>query len=110
LITVIVVMSVVVSSGQELKHVPPAAPSFVVLHSFAGYPTDGAGPYPASLIRDGAGNLYGTTLYGGGTSSSICDTGLGVGCGVVFKLSPTGSETVLHSFTGELTEQLPTPV
>jgi uncharacterized repeat protein (TIGR03803 family) len=79
-------------SGQELKHVPPAAPTYIVLHSFAGSPTDGAVPYDAGLIRDAAGNLYGTTYHGG---SSGCSN-----CGTVFKLSPDGSETILHSFTG----------
>jgi uncharacterized repeat protein (TIGR03803 family) len=63
-----------------------------VLHSFTGG-ADGA--FPASLIRDGAGNLYGTTMQGG--ALSYCS---GSGCGVVFKLGPTGQETVLHSFTG----------
>ena len=39
-----------------------------------------------------AGNLYGTTIAGGG----FCiDYG---GCGVVFKLDPTGNETVLYNF------------
>jgi uncharacterized repeat protein (TIGR03803 family) len=50
--------------------------------------TDGQYPY-APLVRDAAGNLYGTTQYGG--TANI---------GVVFKLSPGGKETVLHSFTG----------
>jgi uncharacterized repeat protein (TIGR03803 family) len=50
--------------------------------------TDGQYPY-APLVRDAAGNLYGTTQYGG--TSNL---------GVVFKLSATGKETVLHSFTG----------
>jgi len=82
----IVLMSVVVLSGQELKHMPPAAPSFVVLHSFAG--RDGEQLY-AGLIQDGVGKLYGTTQHGGAH-----------GPGVVFELSPTGTETVLYSFTG----------
>jgi uncharacterized repeat protein (TIGR03803 family) len=88
LVAAIVVMSVVVLSGQELKHVPPAAPSFIVLHTFAGFPTDGDTP-SAGLLRDAAGNLYGTTVNGGAHGS-----------GVVFKLSPSGNETVLYSFTG----------
>jgi uncharacterized repeat protein (TIGR03803 family) len=88
-------MSVVVLSGQELKHVPPAAPSFVVLHSFAGPPTDGDFP-TADLLRDAAGNLYGTTPYGYDSSACFGDV---EPCGVVFKLSPTGTETILHSFT-----------
>lgn len=59
-----------------------------VLHSFTGG-ADGANPDPyGRLIKDAKGNLYGTT-YGGGS-----------GYGVVFKLDPAGSETVLHSFTG----------
>jgi uncharacterized repeat protein (TIGR03803 family) len=56
-----------------------------VLHSFTG--PDGAIPY-AGLVLDAAGNLYGTTLFGGSS-----------GYGTVFKLSPSGAETVLHSFT-----------
>jgi len=93
LVVAIVVMSVVVLSGEELKHVPPAAPSFVVLHSFDG--ADGGSPY-AGLLRDSAGNLYGTTAHYG---SGGCFFGTS-GCGTVFKLSPTGTETVLHSFAG----------
>lgn len=53
-----------------------------VLHSFSG--SDGASPY-SNLIFDAAGNLYGTTAYGG--TSSAC-TG---GCGTVFELIPTKS-------------------
>jgi len=63
-----------------------------VLHSFSG--TDGSGP-SGPLIQDAAGNFYGTANAGG--SSSGCR---GVGCGVVFKLDPSGNETVLHSFSG----------
>lgn len=61
-----------------------------VLYSFTGG-NDGRSPWEGSLVRDAAGNLYGTTLYGG---DSTC------GCGTVFKLDPSGSFTVLHTFTG----------
>ena len=61
-----------------------------VLHSFS-Y-TDGAFPGLATLIQDPSGNLYGVT-YGGGPSCVF------FGCGVVFKLDPSGNETVLHNFT-----------
>jgi uncharacterized repeat protein (TIGR03803 family) len=47
------------------------------------------------LVRDAAGNLYGTTDSGG---DFAC--GSGFGCGVVFKLDMTGRETVLHKSTG----------
>ncbi|HZQ25292.1 MAG TPA: choice-of-anchor tandem repeat GloVer-containing protein [Terriglobales bacterium] len=63
-----------------------------VLHRFTGGP-DGANPR-AGLVRDGAGNLFGTTQLGGDTT---CLQG---GCGVVFKLDRSGHETILHSFTG----------
>jgi uncharacterized repeat protein (TIGR03803 family) len=61
-----------------------------VLYSFTGG-TDGASP-EGSLTLDQAGNLYGTTTYGGGSNA-----------GVVFKLTHNSSgwtESVLYSFTG----------
>jgi len=68
-----------------------------VLYSFTGQP-DGASPY-AALIRDSAGNLYGTTIAGGG-GSCVGVAGAPDGCGTVFKLDASGHETLLHSFTG----------
>lgn len=65
-----------------------------VLHSFQGMP-DGDNP-ESSLVHDGTGNLYGTTVYGG--TSSAC--GGDAECGTVFKIDSAGSETILHSFTG----------
>jgi uncharacterized repeat protein (TIGR03803 family) len=75
-----------------------------ILYSFKGGSADGAFPH-APLFRDAAGNFYSTTVSGGVTAA-VCTEGAGVspGCGVVFKLSPTGTgqwtETVLHRFTG----------
>ena len=66
-----------------------------VLYSFAGGNGDGAVPQ-APLIMDVTGNLYGTTQDGGGT---LCGNLNLVGCGTVFKLDPTGHETVLYTFT-----------
>jgi uncharacterized repeat protein (TIGR03803 family) len=60
-----------------------------VLHNFSG--KDGEEPYSA-LVFDAAGNLYGTTAYGGA-----------YGVGTVFQLTPRGNgtwkETVLHDFS-----------
>lgn len=64
-----------------------------VLYAFTNSNGDGDAPY-GGVIADSAGNLYGTTIYGGGTG---CD---GLGCGTVFKIAADGSESVLHSFTG----------
>lgn len=68
------------------------------LYSFCSAPNcaDGAGPM-SNVIFDSAGNLYGTTTYGG-NGYGLDD---GWGYGVVFELSPVGTgwtETVLYSF------------
>ncbi len=72
-----------------------------ILYSFTGFNGDGAIPYAVALVRDSAGNLYGTTTYGGADSSTLC-TSLG-GCGTVFVNSATSpgtyTENVLYSFT-----------
>ena len=59
-----------------------------ILHTFAGGSSDGATP-EAGLIQGTDGNLYGTTLQGGTN-----------GLGTVFMITPSGTETVLHSFAG----------
>jgi hypothetical protein len=65
-----------------------------VLYSFAGPPNDGMLPY-AGLVRDSTGNFYGTTLFGGPTS-----TYGNPGEGAVFKVSGAGKETLLYEFNG----------
>jgi uncharacterized repeat protein (TIGR03803 family) len=71
---------------------------FTELYSFnsSGDLSDGAWP-EAGVTRDAAGNLYGTTFFGG--TGTGCDIYFG-GCGTVFKLDASGTETVLHSFGG----------
>jgi uncharacterized repeat protein (TIGR03803 family) len=64
------------------------------LYSFTGK-ADGGEPL-AGLIRDSAGNLYGTT-YAAGDQSRNC--ALHHGCGVVFRVSRTGHQAVLYTFT-----------
>lgn len=67
-----------------------------LLHGFGGT-ADGLYPQ-AGLVRDHLGNLYGTTFYG---IVGICGVGLGnPGCGTVFKVTPSGTETVLYNFVG----------
>ena len=68
--------------------------NLTVLHSFTNSGGDGAGP-AADLVMDASGNLYGTTANGG--NLNYCAKS---GCGVVFKLNSSGSETILHTFTG----------
>jgi uncharacterized repeat protein (TIGR03803 family) len=62
-----------------------------VLYTFKGG-TDGNFP-TGGLTFDKAGNLYGTTVLGGGACKRD-------GCGIVFKLAPDGTESVLYAFPG----------
>lgn len=89
--------------GVVYKLTPNADGTFsqTILHTFLldADVMDGGYPNPG-LLLDAQGNLYGTALAGGPTKKG-CG---GVGCGIVFKLSPesggTWTETVLYSFTG----------
>ncbi len=64
-----------------------------VLYNFTGG-SDGAGPF-GGLFQDAAGNFFGTTEFGGG--STQCQSG----CGAVFEFDSSGRETVLYRFTGK---------
>jgi uncharacterized repeat protein (TIGR03803 family) len=78
------------SSGQKCGTVFTLAPSGTesVLHSF-GAGTDGA--EPEAGLTNVNGTLYGTTSAGG----VRCRHG---GCGTIFAITISGTETVLHSF------------
>ncbi len=59
-----------------------------ILYGFTGTNGDGVSP-AGELVRDSAGNLYGTTYSGGYLQQ-----------GTVFKVEPNGTETILHTFMG----------
>ena len=72
-----------------------------VFHTFTGG-TDGSGP-AGNPRFDAAGNLVGTTYWGG--IAAACASNLPVGgCGTVYQLTPssggTWTETILHVFSG----------
>jgi uncharacterized repeat protein (TIGR03803 family) len=98
--------------GAVFKVSPPSGGgpwTETVLYSFTG---GSDGGYPAaSLIFDGSGALYGTTMQGG---TGLCYTGdILTYCGTVFKLTPPGTqggdwqESVLYSFLGGTDGELP---
>ncbi len=64
------------------------AQTLTTLHSFTGQPNDGREPY-AGLVPGTDGNFYGTTESGGANNH-----------GTVFKMTPNGAVTILHSFAG----------
>ena len=70
-----------------------SAQTFSVFYNFSF--TDGSSPN-GGLILDSAGNFYGTTQFGGSSNR-----------GIVFKLSPTGQQTILYSFTGSTDGGIP---
>jgi uncharacterized repeat protein (TIGR03803 family) len=79
-------------SGTVFKVTPDG--TLTTVYSFCSQTncTDGSLPY-AGLVLGTDGNFYGTTRDGG--TSVNCD---GLGCGTVFKVTPEGVLTTLHSF------------
>jgi uncharacterized repeat protein (TIGR03803 family) len=77
--------------GFNGRRVGPSSPPDI-LYSFTG---GAAGDDPIAVTRDSAGNLYGTTYSGGSCQGSS------YGCGIIFKLTPSGNswtESVLYDF------------
>src|ERR1019366_2988376 len=75
-----------VADGTVFKVSPDGGETVIYNFEFAN--NDGSFPEDGVII-DAQRNLYGTTLYGGSAN-----------LGTVYKISPAGSETILHSFTG----------
>jgi len=81
LLAFVVLLMLALSSIQAAQ-----AQTFNVLYTFNGQ--DGLNPI-GSLVRDDAGNLYGTTFFGGPYTN-----------GVAFKLTESGEESTLFNFNG----------
>ena len=67
--------------------------TFNTLHLFSGTPGDGANPV-GGLIQASNGNFYGTTSSGGHSTANCSPSG----CGTVYRMTPKGVVTVIHSF------------
>ena len=68
---------------------PLTAQTYQDLFNFGGAPGGCCPPYPSLMAEGRDGNVYGTTSTGGTANK-----------GMVFKISPAGVLTVLHSFDG----------
>jgi uncharacterized repeat protein (TIGR03803 family) len=66
-----------------------AQTTLITLHQFGGSAEHDGGYSYAPVVQDSAGNLYGTTAGGGDFNN-----------GAVFRIDPSGAETILYSFTG----------
>jgi uncharacterized repeat protein (TIGR03803 family) len=70
--------------------IPAQAQTYKVLHDFGEVSGDGEQPTGGLTLDPTTGSLYGVTPYGGYG-----------GCGVLFKVDPSGKESVVYYFTGE---------
>jgi uncharacterized repeat protein (TIGR03803 family) len=84
--------------GQGVVFRMTPAGAVTVLHHFAGGATDGSHPR-GGLMQASDGNLYGTTLCGGAHDAAS-------GCsGTVYRITPAGAFTLLHSFDADPARQ-----
>jgi uncharacterized repeat protein (TIGR03803 family) len=80
--------------GGTVFKLDPTGKKTILFNFFRAQKVD-SGLFPSSdLLLDAAGNLYGTTFFGG--DHSACQ----MGCGTLFKLDATGKLTTLHRFEG----------
>ena len=94
-IGLLIVIAMAAGSASLAAQDNPAFWHITTLYAFTGN-ADGAVPY-GGVVLDPAGNVYGTTTYGGNGGANCGDP---QNCGVVFKINPAGHESLLHTFTG----------
>lgn len=63
--------------------------------------TDGSGAF-AALVQGTDGNFYGTTYSGGNSEACRPPAYASGGCGTVFKITPGGTLTTLHTFCTQM--------
>ncbi len=73
--------------GSIVKITPSG--TLTTLYTFTGLKD---GKTPGSLIQGADGDFYGTTAYGGSSTPQEC-------CGAIFKITPSGTFTVLHDLS-----------
>lgn len=73
--------------------------TITTLYSFCSLANCADGFFPSGLLLASDGNLYGATGYGG--AEGDCSFGGLPGCGTIFRITPGGTFTTLHTFTGK---------
>jgi uncharacterized repeat protein (TIGR03803 family) len=70
------------------------------IYDFCGASACPAGTYPSPgpLVQGTDGNFYGTTISGGLGNNCVDAVGATEACGTVFKITPAGTLTTLHTF------------
>jgi uncharacterized repeat protein (TIGR03803 family) len=76
------------TKGLGVVYKTTPAGGVTVLHNFTGYPSDGTSPIGA-LVQGNDRSFYGVTYQGGASN-----------VGTIFKITSTGTYTLLHSFLG----------
>jgi uncharacterized repeat protein (TIGR03803 family) len=86
-------------AGTVFKISPNGGP-VKTLYSFCRQYRCGDGAQPiAGLVQATGGNFYGTTEFGGANGGvTLCS---GLGCGTVFKITPSGTRRTLYSFCSQ---------
>jgi uncharacterized repeat protein (TIGR03803 family) len=80
------------SLGSIFKMAPNG--TLTTLHSFCSQAGCPDGAFPSGLVQTDNGDFYGTTPEGGANCASE-------GCGTIFKITPSGTLTVLYSFCSQ---------
>jgi uncharacterized repeat protein (TIGR03803 family) len=83
-------------SGTVFKISPRGHLTTIYSFCAQNYCADGVGP-EAPVVQATDGNFYGTT-FTGGIDNDACE----FGCGTVFKITPGGELTTLHSFCAQM--------
>jgi uncharacterized repeat protein (TIGR03803 family) len=83
-------------AGGVFFRITPSG-AYTVLYNFCSLTNCTDGSLPFALVYADDRNFYGSALAGGNTNTAICGSG---GCGTLFKITPEGVLTTLHSFDG----------